>query len=270
MRKVLSLLSVLAFLAASNAARAQDVLYRCETADGISIQGVPCPKGAIQRKIEVQRTTVPATPEAKPTAPATTPAPAAATPKPAAPKPAAPGAASVPASPPSPLTPPPAPRPGTHWVLVTDDALMHGPADPYPLWQCMRADGSTYDSRDGIAGKQWVPTGKPEEGETAADTTPVPPTQANLPKGPIVRPLEPSTSVAEDTPKTDPPPPGAPPGQWVADQCQRLEPKQACERFAARRDALRRQIYAALPSERPGYAPEEQDLTRMLYGACGM
>jgi len=34
-------------------------------------------------------------------------------------------------------------------------------------------------------------------------------------------------------------------------------------------DALRKQIYAAKPSERALYAPEEQDLTSMLYAACG-
>ncbi len=261
------LFTLISLMAMGEASAQQDVLYRCETADGISIQGVPCPKGATQRKIAVQRTTLPATPNAP--VPAVT-APASATPP--TPAPAPPKPATVVAAPTATvasLAPPPAPRPGTHWVLVTDDALIRGPGAPYPLWQCMRADGSTYDSRDGVAGKQWVVTPKPEESEDAA---PPPPKEPGLPKGPIVRHMGLTTSVVDDTPKRDlgPPPPGAPPGQWVADSCTKLEAPQACARFAARRDALRRQIYAARPSERASYAPEEQDLTTMLYTACGM
>jgi hypothetical protein len=261
------LFMIAAMTAASDAFAQQDVLYRCETAEGISIQDVPCPKGAIQRKIAVQRTSVPATPVA------TAPAAAVAAPgsaAPPAPMPATPKTVSpiAPAAAVASLAPPPAPRPGTHWVLVTDDALLHGPNAPYPLWQCMRADGSTYDSRDGVAGKQWVPTPKPEESEAAA---PVTPKSATMPKAPIVRHMGLTTSIADDTPKQDlgPPPPGAAPGQWVADECTKLDPQQACARYAARRDALRKQIYASAPSERASYAPEEQDLTSMLYTACG-
>jgi hypothetical protein len=157
-------------------------------------------------------------------------------------------------------------------VPVTDDALVRGPNDPYPLWQCMRADGSTYDSREGKPGKQWVPTPKSTEEAADSETSSAPPGISALPKGPIVRSLGQSVSVADDAhaPDLGPPPPGAPAGQWVADQCQRLEPRQACDRYAARRDALRKQIYAAMPSERSVYAPEEQDLTRMLSTACGL
>ena len=143
---------------------------------------------------------------------------------------------------------------------------MHEPNEPYPLWECMRADGSTFESRDGVPGKQWVL--KPVDPE--ADAAPAPAQITMLPNGPIVRPIE-GTTVESDEPPADPtpPPPGAGAGQWVADQCTRLPPQQACERFAARRDALRKQIYAAKPSERATYAPEEQDLTSMLYAACG-
>jgi len=85
-----------------------------------------------------------------------------------------------------------------------------------------------------------------------------------------VRPIS-EAKVADDTSTIDatPPPPGAAPGKWVADQCVQLDPQQACDRFATRRDALRKEIYAAKPSERSTYAPEEQDLTTMLYAACG-
>jgi hypothetical protein len=214
-------------------ARADGVLYRCESDAGISIQGKPCPKGVSQRKIAVQ------------------------SPVDAAPAPApipAPQATTVPAPPPAPITEP---------------SAMRGPNDPYLLWQCMRADGSTYDSRTGVPGKQWVP--KPEDPDAITDAD-APPKLVALPKKGehIIRPYV-QAEVPPDAPKIDstPPPPGAAPGQWVADQCTRLEPQQACDRFATRRDALRKQIYAAKPSERVTWAPEEQDLTSMLYAACG-
>lgn len=209
-------------------ARAQDALYRCESADGISIQGKPCPKGAAQRKIVVQHMIEP---------------------------------------PPTPTLPtPPAPA-----LAVAHDApqapanAMRGPSDPYPLWQCMRADGSTFDSRTGVAGKQWVVN--PDT--TDAAIAPAPAKIIAVPKSSILRPIE-QTITTADAPKTDsaPPPAGAAAGQWVADQCVRLEPQQACDRFSARRDALRKQIYLAKPSERTAWAPEEQDLTSMLYAAC--
>jgi hypothetical protein len=243
-------------LLACDGARAQDVLYRCESADGISIQGTPCAKGVAQRKIVVPKSAQTATP---------TPPAASAPPVPAA----APSSPTARTAVSTSAVNPPAPRSGTHWVLVTDDPL-RGPGEPYPLWQCMRADGSTYDSRDGVAGKQWVPTPRPDA--TDAQAPPASATAAALPKGPIVRPIEQSATVADDSraPDLGPPPPGAAPGQWIADQCVKLEPQQACARYAARRDGLRKQIYAAFPSERANYAPEEQDLTRMLYTSCGM
>jgi hypothetical protein len=211
--------------------RAQDALYRCESSDGISIQGKPCPKGSVQRKLKLQRMANPA------------PAPA---PPIAAPKTLAPAAALTPSS------------------------AMRGPGEPYPLWQCMRADGSTFDSRNGVAGRQWVVN--PDNPDSAPETTaPTPAKIAALSKGPILRPIEQTTVGGADAAPVDttPPPPGAAPGQWITDQCTRLETQQACERFTLRRDALRKQIYAAKPSERATYAPEEQDLTSMLYAACG-
>ncbi len=232
---LLTLFVVLSFALCAGNARAQDVLYRCESADGISIQGKPCAKGVSQRKIAVQHPVdAPA-----PTAPATP--------------------TQIASS-----------QPTARAVPLAPDSTMHGPNDPYPLWQCMRADGSTFDSRDGVAGKQWVVT--PDKTDDAADgnAIPAPAKITALPKGSIVRPIE-QTTIATDEPKPDltPPPPGAAPGQWVADQCVRLESQQACARFATRRDALRKQIYAAKPSERTTWAPEEQDLTAMLFAACG-
>jgi hypothetical protein len=222
-------------------ARAQDVLYRCESADGISIQGKPCPKGVSQRKIAVQH-------------PADAPVPSTPT------TPAAPAQATATAA-----------QPTARVVPVAPDSAMHGPNDPYPLWQCMRADGSTFDSRNGAEGKQWVVKQVNPDAAADGNATPVPANITARTNGTIVRPIE-QTTVANDEPTPDPtpPPPGAAPGQWVADQCVRLEPRQACARFAARRDALRKQIYAAKPSERATYAPEEQDLTTMLFAACGL
>ena len=224
--------AVLSLPLASAPARAQSTtIYRCETEAGISLQSKPCPKGAKQTKRSIAR-------PAEPIPPASNPAPAASTSE----------------------QPPPAP--------VTAAADIRGPNDPYLLWQCMRADGSTFESRDGVPGKQWVV--KPENADTTGDAAAAPAQITAPAKGHIVNHIE-SATVVEDAPVADPtpPPPGAAPGAWVADQCTRLEPQQACERYAVRRDELRRQIYAAMPSERVKYAPEEQDLTKMLFAACG-
>jgi len=117
-------------------------------------------------------------------------------------------------------------------------------------------------------GKQWV--ADPDHPEVKADTT-EPAKIAPPPKGQlIVRPIS-ETKILDDHPQADAglPPPGAVAGKWVPDQCTELDPQQACDRFATRRDALRKEIYAAKPSERGTYAPEEQDLTAMLFAACG-
>jgi hypothetical protein len=219
----------LPFTAAS--VRAQStVIYRCESPAGISLQSKPCPKGAKQTKRSIQRPLQPMPP------------------------------ASVPESPIAADAQPSMP--------VTAAADLRGPNDPYPLWQCMRADGSTFESRDGVAGRQWVVTKTDDANADGATDETAAPAQITFPaKGPIIRPYVQADAPADGT-ASDPPPPGAAPGHWVADQCIRLTPQQACDRYAARRDELRRQIYAAMPSERVKYAPEEQDLTSMLYAAC--
>jgi hypothetical protein len=186
MRAIQPLLFTIACLSAIHAARAQEVLYRCETADGISIQGVPCPKGASQRKIAVPKL-----------APAATRPPSVDTVSPIPATPPVPPAATAAAT--ASTTTPPPPKPGIHWVPVTDDALLHGPNDPYPLWQCMRGDGSTYDRRDGKASKQWVPTLKPSEDESTPETAPTPAQASALPKRPITRPIEQKVYVADDS-----------------------------------------------------------------------
>ena len=217
---------------ASPSARAQSTtIYRCETPAGISLQSKPCPKGVKQSKRSIQRPAEPIRPAPNP----------------------APGIAAS--------TLPPA-------MPVTAAADIRGPNDPYLLWQCMRADGSTFESRDGVPGKQWVV--KPASDDSAGDDAATPAQITAPAKGPIVRHIE-TAEVVENAPAADPtpPPPGAAPGQWIADQCTRLEPLQACDRYAVRRDELRKQIYAAMPSERVKYAPEEQDLSKMLYAACG-
>ena len=217
----------------SPSARAQSTtIYRCETPAGVSLQSKPCPKGAKQSKRSIARP---------------------AEPIPSAPNPVPAIAASATLAP------------------VTAAADIRGPNDPYSLWQCMRADGSTFESRDGVPGRQWVLKKTDDSNTDIAANENVTPAQITVPaKGPIVRPFV-QAEVTVDAPAADstPPPKGAAPGAWVADQCSRLEPQQACDRYAVRRDELRKQIYAAMPSERGKYAPEEQDLTKMLYAACG-
>lgn len=248
------LLFAFGLLAAAHA-RADDAVYRCQSATGeVSIQSMPCPKGVTQRKIPFQR-------------PVDAPAPA-----------VAPGGAPPPVLPAA-SAPAPVATVGGH--PVTPANAMSGPNQPYPLWECMRGDGSTYDSRDGVPGRQWVTaTPAPPDEATVAAAIAQQQQNAALAKqvektgGTMVRPYQgPAVSVqGNDAPhdSSPPPPPGAGPGQWVLDQCTQLPPEQACKRFAARRDALRRQIYASKPSDRSLYAPEEQDLTSMLYAACRM
>jgi hypothetical protein len=231
--------AILGGLLVVQAARADDAVYRCESADGVSIQSTPCPKGATQRKIPFERP-----PESV----------------------APPAAAAAPA---------PVSMVAGHPVSPAN-AIVSGPNDPYPLWQCMRADGSTYDSRDGVPGRQWAAKTEASEASDAsddADAATKAAQSAQLAKrlkkgGYVVRSYSGPTSSA-DSKDADAPPAGASSGQWVADQCTQLEPAQACARYAARRDALRKQIYASKPSERSLYAPEEQDLTSMLYATCG-
>jgi hypothetical protein len=240
-----SVIAVSACMLAMPSARADDVLYRCEADSGISLQGTPCPKGVAQRKIPIEHPIV-----AEPT-PAKAPTP--------------PVSGSVFVTPATPATPATA-------LPVAPSNAMHGPNDPYPLWVCMRSDGSTFDSRTGIPGKQWV--ANPDQPEVKVDSTEPakvgPPAKRQL----IVRPIE-ETKILDDRSEAAGataaglPPAGAVAGQWVPDQCAQLGPQQACDRFASRRDALRKQIYAATPSERATYAPEEQDLTAMLFAACG-
>lgn len=240
MRSIQSMLlacaaATLALPPAPASARADSTtIYRCETPAGISLQSQPCRKGVQQTRLTIQR-------------PIDAPPPDRVEPVIASPSPTA--------APTAPLT-------------ATAD--IRGPNDPYPLWECMRADGSTFESRDGVPGRQWVV--KPADSEASADTASTingAPAQITVPaKGPILRPYV-QTESTGDAPAVDlAPPPGAAAGQWVADQCVKLDPQQACDRYAVRRDALRKQIYAALPSERVKYAPEEQDLTSMLYTAC--
>ena len=216
-------------------ARADGALYRCESDAGISIQGTPCPKGSAQRKIAVQTpvNSAPASVQAAASTPASHPA-----------QPPGMAAAAVPPTPPS---------------------AMRGPNDPYLLWTCMRADGSTFDSRTGVPGRQWVANpDQPDVGAKAPANVAIPANGEHL-----IRPIE-ETKIVDDAPVDNlAPPAGAPAGRWVADQCIQLDPQQACDRFATRRDALRKQIYAAKPSERSTFAPEEQDLTSMLNAACG-
>ena len=221
-------------LAPASARADSTTIYRCETPAGISLQSQPCRKGVQQTRLTIQRPIDAPPPDSV--------APVAVNPSP-------------PAAPTAP---------------VTAAADIRGPNDPYPLWECMRADGSTFESRAGVPGRQWVV--KPADVDANTDTASTgnaAPTPITLPaKGPILRPYV-QTESTGDAPAADlAPPPGAAAGQWVADQCIKLGPRQACDRYAVRRDALRKQIYAAMPSERIKYAPEEQDLTSMLYAAC--
>lgn len=170
---------------------------------------------------------------------------------------------------------------------------------PQPLYECVRPDGSVYDSASAEGDPRWVPLwtlgypvrgglgrggvggGIAGRGESIAPGTGRPglsvPPRAGL-------------SVPVGTPPRagDLPPPrtagggerdrrgrsgyygGGAGGTWVRDACSPLPQGEVCDRLVDRRDDVRRRFFNAQQTERDALRVEERGLNARLADDCGI
>lgn len=162
---------------------------------------------------------------------------------------------SLPSAPPDRQAPAPAPESA---AAVEAPPAPRPPPDP--LWLCRRFDGDSYESTTGRGERRWVPLWVLG-----------------------VDPHAPAVTFGDQVggPRPSPPRPGpgapanagmglaATPGAWVQDVCGRLTDAEACRRWDARRDELRRRWRLAQSSERERIRAEERPLSAMLSASCG-
>lgn len=173
-------------------------------------------------------------------------------------------------------------------------------AAPRPLYECVRPDGSTYESETGDGEPRWVPLwtlgdrdahvpgrggiggvyggpGTPPAGGISA------PRASGLSAPPISR-----ISVPPDPPhpasgRVGPPRPRPPhgghgphygygydPGTWVRDACHVLPQAETCARLRDRREAIRTRFFNAQQRERDTLRVEERGLNARLANDCGV
>jgi len=187
-------------------------------------------------------------------------------------------------------TPPPAPAP-------PPPAVQYVQAQPaQPLYECVRSDGSTYESDTGIGEERWIPTwagggwpiggarggrsaGGPGGGGRDAIGTRGPTTRAGsgLSAPPVSR-----ISIPANPPRPDPgaatgPRPRPPHGGHQAggvggyverDPCHALPPAEACARLRDRRDTIRDRFFNAQQVERDTLRVEERGLNARIDRDC--
>lgn len=245
----------LAFTAAVAAQdRGEVTIYRCIGTDGqVVIGNVPCAEGSEQ---EVRRMARPVDAPPTPAAPAPSPRPA----------------------------PEDAPQPVVQYVATQP---------PQPLYECVRPDGSLYESDSGEGEARWVPVwtsgwpvgggwhggppgrpgGRGDIGRRGATT----PAGSGLSAPPVSR-----ISIPADPPRPDPdaaigprprPPHGGgwpvgEPGTWERDQCHVLPQAETCGRLRDRRDELRRRFFNAQQRERDTLSVEERGLNARIDRDC--
>lgn len=151
-----------------------------------------------------------------------------------------------------------APAPGPPAPAPAQQAVP--PPAPPPLWDCVRHDGSRYESATGIPERRWVPLWVLGLDPRA------PPSLSGRPGRPPPHP----PAGAPAAPVAPPGIAGLGAGTWVSDRCVRLPPAEACTRYRERRDALRRRWQLAMPSERDRIKPGERALSAMLQERCGV
>jgi hypothetical protein len=128
--------------------------------------------------------------------------------------------------------------------------------DPPPLWQCVDHTGRRFDSTDGIPQGRYVPL-------WVVGADPRAPLRVFGDEGrptPSAGPRQPSAAVTA--------PALMEPMVWVEDRCWRLGPTQACARYRAQRDELRRQMFNAMQSRRDALRLEERALSQLLQSSC--
>ena len=195
---------------------------------------------------------------------------------------------------PAPAAPEPAPSPAP--------AVQYVVAQPaQPLYECMRPDGSVYESDSDQGEVRWVPLwtqgwpigggshggghrpGRPGypgaggRGDIGARGATVRPGNG-LSAPPISR-----ISIPSDPPRPDPgaaigprprPPHGgsgrvgAEPGHWERDPCHALPPAETCARLRARREVIRTRFFNAQQVERDTLRVEERGLNARIDRDC--
>lgn len=170
------------------------------------------------------------------------------------------------------------PPPSTPRVVVV--------AAPRPLYECVRPDGSVYESDDGDGDPRWVPLwtlgypvaargfdGRRGGGVRSSNGLSAPPSSSISIPPPNERPRPPSP------PRPRPPPPGGSDyaygygygaGTWVRDECNVLPQSETCARLDDRRDELRRRFFNAQQRERDVLRVEERGLNARLANDCGV
>lgn len=186
-------------------------------------------------------------------------------------------------------TPPPAPAaqaPAVQYVQVQ-------PAQP--LYECVRSDGSTYESDTGLGEERWVPAwaggGWPAGGSRGGRGPGGPGGRGDIgARGPTTRagsglsaPPVSRISIPADPPRPDPgavaprprPPHGVQHGSVVGgyverDPCHPLPQAEACARLRDRRDDIRDRFFNAQQVERDTLRVEERGLNARIDRDCRM
>ncbi|MBB1473476.1 MULTISPECIES: DUF4124 domain-containing protein [unclassified Luteimonas] len=154
---------------------------------------------------------------------------------------------------------------------------------PQPLYECVRPDGSTYESESGDGDPRWIPLwtqgwpvaigGRGDVGRRGATT----PAGNGLSAPPVSR-----ISIPHDPPRPDPGSPGPRPppphdahawpgggaGTWERDQCHVLPEAEACDRLRDRRDDIRRRFFNAQQRERDTLRLEERGVNARIDRDC--
>jgi hypothetical protein len=172
---------------------------------------------------------------------------------------------------------------------------------PRPLYECVRPDGSVYESDSGDGDPRWVPLwtlGYPGDavgyggtlvqrggrgGSRSGGMSAPPSADISAPRSSgISAPSSSSISIPPpwERPRPPPPPRPRPPrpgdgygygyGTWVRDECYALPQGEVCARLSDRREALRRHFFNAQQRERDALRIEERGLNARLANDCGI
>lgn len=155
---------------------------------------------------------------------------------------------------------------------------------PQPIYECIRPDGSTYESDTGIGETRAVPTwggawpvrrpghrppGYASRGATvpADSRLSVPPTSGiSIPSNPP----RPDPVGTGPRPRPRPGPAYGAPAIVERDPCHPLPQAEACARLRDRRDDVRRRFFAAQPTLRDTLRVEERGLVARIERDCRM
>jgi hypothetical protein len=160
---------------------------------------------------------------------------------------------------------------------------------PQPLYECVRPDGSVYESDSGEGEARWVPLwamgfpvgagahgGRPGTGRRGdiGSRGPTMATGSGLSAPPVSR-----ISIPADPPRPDPGSVGTRPshggsdwsggaGTWERDQCHVLPAAETCARLGDRREDIRRRFFNAQQRERDTLRVEERGLNARIDRDC--